>query len=121
MPRGFLSHRASYSWDRRGTNQLDIVTSCHNPHLSRVSMRRLALRFLIIAFMLDAGFSRPVFGQVTDVLRGRVTGPDTIPLSGVTVRATSYMGSVTKTATTDKSGRFTIVFLNGEGDYWLDF
>ena len=23
--------------------------------------------------------------------------------------------------TTDKAGRFTIVFINGEGDYWLDF
>ena len=59
--------------------------------------------------------------QTTDVLRGRVTGPDTTSLKDVTVRATSYAGGVTKTATTDKAGRFTIVFLNGEGDYWLDF
>jgi hypothetical protein len=57
----------------------------------------------------------------TDVIRGRVTNPDALPIPGVEVRATSYEGRVTKTATTDRSGRFTIVFINGEGDYWLDF
>jgi len=57
----------------------------------------------------------------TDVIRGRVTNPDAQPVPGVEVRATSYAGSVTKTATTDNGGRFTIVFINGEGDYWLDF
>jgi len=63
----------------------------------------------------------PMQAQVTDVIRGRVTGPDSLPLQGVNVRATSYQGAVAKTTTTDKSGRFTIVFINGEGDYWLDF
>src|SRR6185295_8994737 len=57
----------------------------------------------------------------TDVIRGRVTGPDSLPVEGVNVRATSYQGSVAKTARTDASGRFTIIFINGEGDYWLDF
>ncbi|MDB4878521.1 MAG: hypothetical protein JWM41_4967 [Gemmatimonadetes bacterium] len=57
----------------------------------------------------------------TDVIRGRVTDPDAHPVQGVEVRATSYQGQVTKTATTDKSGRFTIIFINGEGDYWLAF
>jgi hypothetical protein len=59
--------------------------------------------------------------QQTDVIRGRVSGPDATPLEGVHVRAMSYQGSITKTATTDKGGRFTIIFINGEGDYWLDF
>jgi hypothetical protein len=44
-----------------------------------------------------------------------------MPIQGVNVKATSYAGSVAKTAITDKSGRFTIIFINGEGDYWLDF
>src|SRR5438128_6793162 len=58
--------------------------------------------------------------QQTDVIRGRVTGPDSSALDGVSVKATSYHGNVSKTATTDRAGRFTIVFINGEGDYWVD-
>src|SRR5689334_16515034 len=45
--------------------------------------------------------------QVTDVIRGRITGPDSLPLQGVNVRATSYQGGVAKSTTTDKNGRFT--------------
>src|SRR4051812_29692387 len=43
-----------------------------------------------------------------------------MPIQGVSVRATSYAGSVLKQATTDKRGQFTIIFINGEGDYWID-
>src|SRR4051812_36221836 len=59
--------------------------------------------------------------QQTDVIRGRVTGPDSQPVQGVNVRATSYAGAIVKSASTDKNGHFTIIFINGEGDYWLDF
>src|SRR5688572_23325083 len=72
------------------------------------------------AVSLVCGAAR-VYAQQTDVIRGRVTGPDSLPIEGVSVRATSYQGNVQKTATTDKGGRYTIVFINGEGDYWLDF
>src|SRR3954470_9793399 len=57
----------------------------------------------------------------TDVIRGRVMDPDRRPIEGVAVRAISYQGQITKTAATDKNGRYTIIFINGEGDYWLDF
>ncbi len=79
---------------------------------------RLALTVATIALVVA-----PVVAdaQQTDVIRGRVTGSDSAPLPGVNVKATSYQGNVAKTATTDKAGRFTIVFINGEGDYWLDF
>jgi hypothetical protein len=61
-------------------------------------------------------------GQVsTDVIRGRVTDPEAHPVPDADVTATSYAGGVRKTAKTDKSGRFTIIFINGEGDYWLDY
>ncbi|MDB4915533.1 MAG: hypothetical protein JWM95_3177 [Gemmatimonadetes bacterium] len=59
--------------------------------------------------------------QVSDVIRGRVTATDNAPIEGVNVRAVSYQGNITRTARTDRSGRFTIIFVNGEGDYWLDF
>src|ERR1043166_542313 len=73
----------------------------------------------LIAVVLSA--SRAILAQQTDIIRGRVTGPDSLPAQGVEVRATSYAGNITKTASTDRSGRFTIIFINGEGDYWLDF
>ena len=60
--------------------------------------------------------------QLTDIIRGRVTGPppDTLPLSGARITATSYQGNISKTAQTDKNGRFQIIFVNGEGDYWIE-
>ncbi len=65
---------------------------------------------------------RPLLAQSTsDIIRGRVTGPDSQPIQNVVVKATSYSGSVTKTARTDRRGSFTVIFVNGEGDYWLEF
>ena len=79
------------------------------------------MRLISIILVLIIGAATTASAQVTDVIRGRVTGPDSMPLQGVNVRATSYIGGVAKTTTTDKNGRFTIVFINGEGDYWLDY
>jgi hypothetical protein len=59
--------------------------------------------------------------QNTDVIRGQVTGPDNKAIPGVNVRATSYNGGVTRSTRTDAGGRYTVVFQNGEGDYWLEF
>jgi hypothetical protein len=60
--------------------------------------------------------------QQTDIIRGRVTGPppETLPIEGARITATSYQGNITKSATTDRNGRFQIVFVNGEGDYWIE-
>src|SRR5690242_16652123 len=86
-----------------------------------VNMRRtvfFAAAFAVVCVALSA---RSALAQQTDVIRGRVTGPDTLAIKGVSVTATSYQGNVSKKAETDKNGRFTIIFPNGEGDYWLDF
>lgn len=71
-----------------------------------------------LAFVLLA---RVTFAQASDVIRGRVTATDNAPVEGVNVKAVSYQGNITKTTRTDRSGRFTLIFINGEGDYWLDF
>jgi hypothetical protein len=76
---------------------------------------------LLAAALASLWLPRAAAAQQTDVIRGRVTGPDSLPLQNVEVRATSYQGSVVKVATTDKAGRYTLIFLNGEGDYWLEF
>lgn len=72
----------------------------------------------LIALLLGAATAG---AQQDDVIRGQVTGPDGKALEGVTVRATSYSGAVSRTARTDRVGRYTIVFPRGEGDYWLEF
>jgi hypothetical protein len=59
--------------------------------------------------------------QQADVIRGRVTGPDSAAVENVIVTATSIAGNVSRTAKTDRNGRFTITFPSGEGDYMLSF
>lgn len=56
-----------------------------------------------------------------DVIRGRVTGPDSLPIENVTVTATSIAGNVSRSARTDRNGRFTIAFPGGDGDYMVSF
>jgi hypothetical protein len=74
-------------------------------------LTRLActLAALIVAVPIDA--------QQTDVIRGRVTGPDNRPIEGVQVTATSVSGGVNRNARTNNDGRFTITFPGGDGDY----
>ncbi|MGH7618952.1 MAG: carboxypeptidase-like regulatory domain-containing protein, partial [Gemmatimonadaceae bacterium] len=80
-----------------------------------------AARALLLGCLLATAAPRVARAQVsTDIIRGRVTDADQHAVQGAEVKATSYVGQVSKTATTDKSGRFTIIFINGEGDYWID-
>ena len=88
------------------------------PIVSAVNIRRIVTR---LGLVFAIAIATPAFAQQMDVIRGRVIGPDSQPVGGVSVRATSYAGNVTKTGKTDKNGRFSITYPNGEGDYWLDF
>ena len=76
--------------------------------------------FLLGILVLTA-LPRVAHAQATDIIRGRVTGPDSAGLEGVTVTVTSLSGNVTRTAKTDGSGRFTVTFPNGDGDYMVAF
>ena len=93
------------------------------PHplpLLAVSLRRL---LTIIAAVLTATLASPALlrAQQADVIRGRVIGPDSLPIENATVTVTSIQGGVNRSARTDKSGRFTVTFPNGEGDYMVAF
>ena len=81
------------------------------------SMTRGALTslFAVIVF----AFGRPLGAQSVDVIRGRVTDEQNNPVSNAAVQATSFSGNVTRTARTDRDGRFTITFPNGDGDYMV--
>ncbi len=63
--------------------------------------------------------SPSLLAQQLDVIRGVITGPDSIPIAGARVTATSLSGNVNRNARTDTKGRFTITFPGGDGDYFL--
>ena len=78
-------------------------------------------RFSLVAFLLTllATTASPVVAQQVDVIRGRITGQDNEPLDNVAVVVTSLSGNVNRTARTDRTGRFTVTFPNGDGDYMV--
>jgi len=85
-----------------------------------VSPRRLL--FFATALLVVAAFVHPslAHGQNSDVIRGRITGPDSLPIERATISATSINGNITRTARTDKAGRYQIVFPGDEGDYMIN-
>lgn len=87
------------------------------PHCVAMLLRR-ALRSLPVAALLST-LSTPLAAQSVDAIRGRIVGQDSLPLAGVRVTATSVSGNVSRTTTTDRTGRFTVTFPGGEGDYWI--
>ncbi len=76
--------------------------------------------FLLVLALLG-GFA-PLHAQDTpDIIRGRVMGPDKKPVENVTVTATSLTNQTSRTAKTNKDGRFSIIFSGGGGDYMMAF
>jgi hypothetical protein len=55
----------------------------------------------------------------TDVIRGRITGPDNAPIERATVTVTTITGNVSRSARTGKDGRYTVTFPGDEGDYFV--
>ena len=83
-----------------------------------MKVRRLLSLIAVVAVSLSG---RDLAAQTTDIIRGRVTGPDSLPVQGVTVTATSISGNVSRNSRTDKKGNFSISFPNGDGDYIVSF
>lgn len=77
------------------------------------------LRTVQAALLLAVVGAVEVHSQNVDVIRGRVTGPDTLPIENAVVTATTISGNVNRTARTDRSGRYTIAFPGGDGDYMV--
>ena len=88
-----------------------------------MTYRRFAFLFGILLAAAAATLITPValHAQQTDVIRGRVAGPDSAALEGVNVTVTSISGNVSRTARTDSKGRFTVTFPGGDGDYMITF
>ncbi len=75
------------------------------------------LRLALFAFALTAG-TQPILAQA-DVIRGRISGPNAESIQNAAVIVTSTAGGLSRNATTDATGRFTITFAGGDGDYWI--
>ena len=80
---------------------------------------RLALALPAGALVVAAMRPTVLAAQQVDVIRGRITGPDSAAVDGATVTATSISGNVSRSAKTDRNGRFTITFPGGDGDYMV--
>src|SRR2546426_1844077 len=83
-------------------------------------MRPVTILRAIVVASIVAAFSSPLRAQQVDVIRGQVVGPEGKPLEDAKVTATSLSGNVNRSARTDKSGRYTITFPGGEGDYFVE-
>ena len=84
-----------------------------------MSIRRVL--FIVAAALVPIVSPHSAKAQQADVIRGRVTGPDSAAIEGVTVTVTSISGNVSRTARTDRSGRYTVTFPGGDGDYMVAF
>src|SRR3954470_1781979 len=84
------------------------------------SFGRLPLGALIVGIALGALWPHIAAAQ-TDVIRGKVTTPEGLPLPNVRVTATSIPGNVTREARTDNRGAFQIAFPNGPGDFIMGY
>ncbi len=71
-----------------------------------------ALLLLLVPALLSAQ---------TDVIRGKVTNYEGLPLAQVRVTATSIPGNVTREARTNDQGSYQIAFPGGTGDYIMGF
>jgi len=75
----------------------------------------------LAAAVLTAAFVRPTtLHAQTDVIRGRITGPDSLPIDRARITVTSLSGNVSRQTQTDKNGRYTVAFPGDEGDYFVN-
>jgi hypothetical protein len=81
---------------------------------------RSAVTALVAIFLGSAATARGLVAQ-TDVIRGKVTTVEGLPLAGVRVTATSIPGNVTRETRTNAQGTYQIAFAGGPGDYIMGF
>jgi hypothetical protein len=58
--------------------------------------------------------------QDPDIIRGRITGPDSQPIQNANITVTAISSNINKTARTGRDGIFSVTFPNAEGDYWVN-
>ncbi|MEO7457434.1 MAG: carboxypeptidase regulatory-like domain-containing protein [Gemmatimonadaceae bacterium] len=80
------------------------------------------LRYSLAAVVLLLAAPRAVHAQVgatTDIIMGKVTGPDTTPVVGARVEVTSAETGITRRKNTNEKGEYSILFPDGGGSYTI--
>ena len=80
------------------------------------------LRYSLVASAILIAAAVPARAQVgstTDIIMGKVTGPDTTPVAGARVEVTSSETGITRRKTTNEKGEYSILFPDGGGSYTL--
>jgi hypothetical protein len=80
-------------------------------------MKLLRFAFVVLGVLCLAPAA--LFGQNADVLTGKVTGEDGLPVVGARVTAVSIETEISRSVLTDKNGRYMINFPDGGGRYVL--
>src|SRR5688572_29778703 len=79
------------------------------------------MRSMVARLAIALALSAASLHAQTDVIRGRVTNSEGLPLAGVRVTATSIPGNVTRETRTSDKGIYQIAFAGGPGDYIMGF
>lgn len=83
--------------------------------MSEISPRRHTLPYLVVGVLLLLPIR--AVGQGADILTGVVIDRDSLPLVAVAIEAVSLETEIVRRTTTDRLGRFTILFPDGGGQY----
>src|SRR3954468_7739491 len=83
------------------------------------SVCRRPFRTLFVALAMLPAAAVGIAAQQADVIRGRVTDQTGAVIANARVTATSIPNNVSRNATTDKDGRYSIAFAGATGDYWI--
>ncbi len=95
------------------------MTPVTNDRAMNRHLRRALAALALFATSAAPTALRAQVGATTDILTGHVVGPDSQPLAGARVEATSVETGITRGTTTDARGRYTILFPDGGGQYRL--
>ena len=90
-------------------------------HLSSLDSLICRSWLLTVVLLGARGLAPRELVAQTDVIRGRVTTTEGLPLPSVRVTATSIPGNVTREIRTNNQGSFQIAFPNGTGDYIMGY
>ncbi len=85
-------------------------------------MKRLILAVaLFVAALGVPATSRAQVGSTTDIITGKVTGPQGEPIAGARVEVMSLETQVTRFRTTNDKGQYTLLYPDGGGQYRVTF
>jgi hypothetical protein len=89
--------------------------------MTLVSSTRRALVALLLLLVAPFVVARAQVGATTDIITGTVVGPNNLPLESVTVEVMSIETQITRRGRTNAQGRFTVLFPDGGGQYYVTF